>query len=217
MLVINLLEQPQVNELRNKINQIPFVDGKLTAQGDAKSIKNNQQITQSSSKEAREFLTGIQNSLVQNAVFRNYTYFRQFVDIMVNKYGPGETYGWHYDNHLIKGQRTDISFTLFLSDPESYEGGELELKYPNFIKKIKGKAGQMVIYPTGVIHQVTPVLSGERVSIVGWAQSWVKRFEDREMLNAFNAQINTLKTKIDKDSHDQLKAIYQHFFREVSS
>lgn len=217
MLLLNILDDVQIKNISNEISKISFTDGKLTAQGEAKLVKNNQQITHSSSKEAKQLLLKLERELVKNPTFRNYTHFKLFADTMINKYGPGETYGWHYDSHLIKAQRTDISFTLFLTDPQSYEGGELELKYLNHTKKIKGHQGQILIYPTGVLHKVNPVTKGERISMVGWIQSWVKSFEDREMLNLLQSQIYELKEKIPAENTQKLKQSLQYFFRSLSS
>lgn len=217
VLLFNIFDDEKVNNIRSAIFKVPFTDGKLTAQGEAKLVKNNQQITHSSSKEAKELLLDLERELIKNPTFRNYTHFRLFTDTMINKYGPGETYGWHYDNHLIKAQRTDISFTLFLTDPQDYEGGELELKYPMQTKKIKGRRGQILIYPTGVLHRVNPVTKGERISMVGWVQSWVKSFEDREMLNLLQSQIYELKEKIPAENTQKLRQSLQYFFRSLSS
>ncbi|WP_396190667.1 Fe2+-dependent dioxygenase [Flavobacterium sp.] len=217
MLLFNIFDDTQVNNIRTAISKVSFTDGKLTAQGEAKLVKNNQQITHSSSKEAKQLPLNLERELVKNPTFRNYTHFRLFADTMINKYGPGETYGWHYDNHLIKAQRTDISFTLFLTDPKSYEGGELELKYQQSTKIVKGNPGQILIYPTGVLHRVNPVTKGERISMVGWIQSWVKNFEDREMLNLMQSQIQEIKGKIPAENTQKLRQALQYFFRSVSS
>lgn len=208
----------EVNELNEKISKIPFFDGKLTASGNAKKNKNNQQITMGSTKEGREFLLQLQKKLVQNNAFRNLTFFKRFADIIINKYSVGDTYGWHYDNHLINHIRTDISFTLFLSDPNAYAGGELEIKGPGGVtQKIKGAAGEIILYPTSALHQVTPISKGERVSIVGWIQSWVERSEDRDALNLFNSELNLIKPTINYENYEKLKGLYHHFFRKLSS
>lgn len=217
MFLFNIFDEKQVGNIIDEIAKVPFTNGKLTAQGEAKLVKNNQQITHSTSKEAKQLLFNLERELIKNSTFRNYTHFKLFADTMINKYGPGETYGWHFDNHLIKTQRTDISFTVFLSDPQSYEGGELVLKYPELTKKIKGKQGQILIYPTGVLHKVNEVTKGERISMVGWVQSWVKSFEDREMLNLLQSQIQELKAQIPAENTQKLRQALQYFFRSASS
>jgi PKHD-type hydroxylase len=217
MLLFNVFDEKQVKNIIDDIVKVPFSNGKLTAQGEAKLVKNNQQITHSTSKESKQLLLNLERELIKNSTFRNYTHFKLFADTMINKYEPGETYGWHYDNHLIKMQRTDISFTVFLSDPESYEGGELELKYQGLTKKIKGKPGQIIVYPTGVLHRVSPVSKGERISMVGWVQSWIKNFEDREMLNLLQSQIQEIKGEIPAENLEKLKQTLQYFFRSMSS
>lgn len=217
MLIFNIFNDKQIETIRNSISKISFIDGQITARGETKQIKKNQQITHGSSEEATKLLVSLEKEIEKNMAFSNYTYFRLFADTMINKYGPGDTYGWHYDNHIIKKQRTDISFTLFLTDPKQYEGGELELKYAQSIKKIKGNAGQILIYPTGVLHKVNEVTSGERLCMVGWVQSWIKNFEDREMLNLLTKQIHEIKERIPTENTEKLRQVLQYFFRSMSS
>ena len=105
---------------------------------------------------------------------------------MFNRYGAGETYGMHVDDPVMgEGEariRTDLSFTLFLSDPESYEGGALVIDGLDGEREVKLPAGSMLIYATGQLHRVVPVTAGERLACVGWVQSLIRRDDQRELL-----------------------------------
>ena len=106
---------------------------------------------------------------------------------MFARYGPGRRYGMHTDNALVHDEngwsvRTDISFTLFLSAPDTYDGGALILQDPAGDREFRPKAGSAVFYPTGQLHGVTPVTRGERLVCVGWIQSLIRRADQRELL-----------------------------------
>ena len=91
--------------------------------------------------------------------------------------------------------RSDLSFTLFLSDPHSYEGGELSLELPGGVQKLKPIAGDMVLYPSTLIHQVEPVTDGERLVAVGWIQSEIRNPEHRQILLDLEQVRTTLRAK----------------------
>ena len=101
---------------------------------------------------------------------------------MVNLYQKGEEYGFHMDNPIMAGIRTDLSYTIFLNPPESYEGGELIVQAETGETSLKPDAGDMVIYPSNRLHRVTPVEKGERLCIVGWIQSMIKSHEERQVV-----------------------------------
>jgi PKHD-type hydroxylase len=102
----------------------------------------------------------------------------------------------------MQGLRTDLSFTLFLAEPDTYDGGELMTDEDGHVRKFKPNAGQMLLYPTGVLHQVAPVLKGERIAIVGWISSLIPSHESRETLNRMNRAIAQLKDSHNIDSDD---------------
>ena len=107
--------------------------------------------------------------------------------LLFSRYGPGQHYGSHTDNAVVYDDsgwplRTDMSFTLFLSDPQSYEGGALLIRDPCGEREFRPRAGLAVFYPTGQIHSVTPVTSGQRFACVGWVQSAIRRTDQRELL-----------------------------------
>jgi PKHD-type hydroxylase len=101
---------------------------------------------------------------------------------MISRYKPGKKYGTHVDDALMRGMRTDVSFTLFLAEPETYEGGALVIETAAGEHEFKLTAGSMIVYPSNSLHRVAPVESGERLAAVGWARSFVRSPERREIL-----------------------------------
>lgn len=101
---------------------------------------------------------------------------------MFSRYEQGMAYGNHVDNSIMRGVRTDVSVTLFLSDPDQYGGGQLVIDSPAGEQEIKLAVGCAVTYPTTPLHRVAPVLSGERLAAVTWVRSFVRDAAKREML-----------------------------------
>ena len=100
--------------------------------------------------------------------------------LMFSAYEHGMEYGSHVDDALMQGMRTDVSFTLFLSDPESYDGGELVIESAAGEDAVKLAAGSLVAYPSTTLHRVAPVTRGVRLAAVGWARSFVRDGAQRE-------------------------------------
>jgi PKHD-type hydroxylase len=101
---------------------------------------------------------------------------------MISRYKPGKQYGTHIDDALMGGLRTDVSFTLFLAEPESYEGGALVVESAAGEQEFKLAAGSMIVYPSTALHRVEAVAKGERLAAVGWARSFIRGSEQREIL-----------------------------------
>ena len=103
--------------------------------------------------------------------------------MLLSRYRGGMTYGTHVDDPVMNGNRTDLSFTLSLSEADSYTGGELVMEDTLEDRAIKLHAGDMVLYPTSSLHRVEPVTDGERMAVVGWITSWVRDPARREILH----------------------------------
>jgi PKHD-type hydroxylase len=113
------------------------------------------------------------------------------------------------------GARSDLSFTLFLADPESYEGGELALQDSSGETEIKLSAGDAVLYPTGALHQVKPVTSGERLAVVGWVRSFVRRADQRDILFDLSLTLNALLARDGKSAEvDRLMKTRTNLLRQ---
>lgn len=185
LIIADVLAPEDLAKVREVLDKAPFVDGKKTAGIDAKKVKANRQADASDEK-VKALMTFVRQALERNAVFQIYARPAKMSPVMFNLYGQGETYGLHVDETIMtvnqQRLRSDFSFTLFLSDPESYDGGELVVVGTEGDRQVKPKAGSMVIYSTGALHKVNPVTRGERRAAVGWVQSMIRRPDEREVL-----------------------------------
>lgn len=157
-----------------------FESGARTAGRIARAVKNNEQAKPSGL--AADMTVLIEKRLLKNDVFRAAAQPGSIIRILLSRYTAGMDYGLHVDDAFIEDQRTDLSFTLFLSPPESYEGGELVVEEPAGERLIKLEAGALVLYPSATLHRVAEVTKGERRAAVGWVRSRVRSAEDRETL-----------------------------------
>lgn len=175
-----------LDKLKAAFDEAAFVDGKQTAGGANLKRKQNEEI-QSSSELRKQLAIEVRKALFAHNDFKLIAQPKRIGDMLLSRYRKGMFYGDHVDN-TIMGQasgdlwRSDLSFTLFLADPDSYEGGELELNTDMRPEKFKLPFGHMVVYSTLVMHRVNPVISGERRAMVGWAQSMVRDPNKRQIL-----------------------------------
>lgn len=157
-----------------------FADGSATAGAQARQVKANRQMTPG--PKADHIRRTCEAALKRHGVFQAAAQPKRILRTLISLYGPGETYGLHVDDAIMGGVRSDLSFTLFLADPDAYEGGELALQDSSGETEIKLAAGDAVLYPTGALHQVKPVTKGERLACVGWVRSLIRRSDQREIL-----------------------------------
>lgn len=179
--IANVLTEEQVAQLQTSLagDAAGFASGKATAGWYVKDIKQNDQ----AAGPAAEAATALaRQALTANTVFRSAARPKDFVKVLVSRYQPGMAYGTHVDDALMGGKRTDMSFTLFLSGPDSYDGGELVIEGNDSDTEIKLPAGNAVLYPTTSLHRVNEVTRGERLAIVGWVRSFIRSPEHREAL-----------------------------------
>jgi len=155
-------------------------DGRATAQGRAREAKNNEQAL--ASGPAKGVLETIARLVLEHEVVRSAAQPAALARLMLNRYRAGMEYGPHVDAAYIDGVRTDLSFTLFLSDPADYDGGELVVDSAGAEDRIKPPAGVLALYPSTSLHHVAPVTRGVRVAAVGWIRSRVRSAEDRRTL-----------------------------------
>jgi PKHD-type hydroxylase len=168
-----------------------FVSGKDTAGWYAKDVKNNDQSKGPAAVVAMEH---VKTALLSHAVFVSAARPKTFVKTLVSRYRPGMHYGAHVDDALMGGVRTDLSFTLFLSDPSTYEGGELVIEGYDGDTVVKLPPGSLVLYPTTSLHCVSEVTKGERLAVVGWVRSFIRSAEQREALFDLDQVVATLKS-----------------------
>lgn len=178
-----LLNPAQVGKLVELLNQGDFIDGKLTAGRAASKVKDNQELAQSPELLQRLYRV-IMPTIGHNARFRSAVLPNKVADFIFARYQAGMQYGDHVDDPIMGGGkfRTDISMTIFLSEPESYEGGELVIRTNFGDQKVKLAAGSAVIYPSSSLHHVAEVIQGERLVALTWIQSFVRNPQQRELL-----------------------------------
>jgi PKHD-type hydroxylase len=181
----DVLTPEDLAAVREGLAAVTFQDGRKTAGGDAKKVKANRQ-TDGADPKVGALLDFVGKAIARHPVFAAYARPARPLRLMFNRYGPGETYGMHVDDPLMgagtERLRTDLSLTLFLDEPETYEGGGLVIDGLDGEREIRLPAGSMAIYATGALHQVTPVTAGVRTACVGWVQSLIRRGDEREIL-----------------------------------
>jgi PKHD-type hydroxylase len=176
----NVLSPSEIDEVRIELAAIRFEDGRSTAGWSARLVKNNRQAAPGARSEAlRQKLA---EHILANEVFAAAVRPKALTPLLISRYQPGQAYGSHIDDALIGGLRTDVSFTLFLAAPESYEGGELVIEGTSGDERIKLPAGSLIAYPSTSLHHVAPVTEGERLAAVGWARSFIRDGGQREIL-----------------------------------
>ncbi|WP_161594661.1 Fe2+-dependent dioxygenase [Marimonas lutisalis] len=159
---------------------LPFEDGAKTAGRTARAVKDNQQ--GKPGPETNAVLDKVKAAMLAHPVLQAVAYPKGFAGMMVTRTEGGGQYGDHVDNALMAGRRTDVSFTLFLSEPGSYDGGALTIADRVEERQFKLGQGEMVVYPSTTLHRVEPVTRGARLVVVGWITSWVRDAGQREVL-----------------------------------
>ena len=179
--IANILAGDELSFVQARVKAARFVDGKATAGFAARLVKNNEQAAASdaSLNEVRKLVS---ERILGNDLFRMAARPKQLTPLLISRYEPGMTYGSHVDDALMQGLRTDVSFTLFLDDPASYDGGELIIETTAGEDSIKLQAGSLVAYPSTSLHRVADVTRGQRHVIVGWARSFIRDAAQRELL-----------------------------------
>ncbi len=207
--IYDVLTAPEVLELREKTLRLPFVPGAETAGTRAGRVKNNEQISQRT--EGRQALHEIVlAALARNKEFNRSVLPKRVRPPLISRYRQGMAYGKHVDSGLMgpKGarDRADVSITVFLSDMDAYDGGELVIHSPFGVQSVKLPAGAVVAYPSSSLHEVTEVTRGERLVAVTWAQSYVPDERQREIL----AHLGQVKDKMNTIAADAAETDLLH-------
>jgi len=173
--------QDDVKSIVDRVNALRFVEGTRTAGWHAKLVKNNEQIDRSQPDYAA-LNKAVTDLIMRNGTFRMAFRPRHITPLLFSRYHDGMEYGTHVDDPIMYNLRSDVSFTLFLSDPQTYKGGELVMETSGGEQAYKLNRGDMIAYPSTTLHRVNPVTSGERMAAVGWSQSYVRDQNQREIL-----------------------------------
>ncbi|MEE9446972.1 MAG: Fe2+-dependent dioxygenase [Arenicellales bacterium] len=180
----NILSPEEIAAARAFMVQGEFLDGKLSAGKMAQSVKNNQELNQSSDIFKR-LNAVVFERLIKHPEFQAAALPNKMAAPYYSKYSKGMQYGAHVDDPLMGSGpylRTDVSATLFLSDPEAYQGGELCVMTDFGEQRVKLQAGSVVIYASSSLHRVIEITEGERLALVVWLQSCVREPAQREIL-----------------------------------
>jgi len=218
--VPGVLTPEQVARVRDAIDQTEWVDGRVTAGVQSARTKQNLQLPQDSTA-AREMGELILAALQRNALFMSAALPLKVYPPMFNRYAGGHSFGSHVDNAIrqVPGTphrvRTDLSATLFLAQPEDYDGGELVAEDTYGVHRVKLPAGDMVLYPSTSLHHVTPVTRGERIASFFWIQSLVRDDGRRTLLFDMDSAIQRLARDVpDHQSTVQLTGVYHNLLRQ---
>lgn len=205
-----VLSQGQVNGFVKVLSDASlFEAGARTAGRAAKRAKNNLQGAVDR-PEIQRITQTVRDCLDKHEEFQRFAMPSKIGRLMVNLYEPGMTYGHHFDAAFIDGQRTDLSITLFLTEPDQYEGGELEIVTTMGRQAIKLPAGCALVYPSDQMHGVLPVTEGARLAVVGWIKSRVRLTEHRNILYQLASGLSALP---DNDATLQLKMVRNNLLR----
>jgi PKHD-type hydroxylase len=204
MTIADILAPADLEEVRAMLGSMRFEDGRATAGWSAKLVKDNEQAREGAALSlVREKVT---KAIMANEVFSLAIRPKALTPLILARYGQGKEYGSHVDNPLMNGIRTDVSFTLFIADPATYDGGELVIESVSGEEEVKLPAGHLVAYDSTSLHRVAPVTRGERLVAVGWAQSYVRDSAKRELLFDLESAKRNLFTQSGKSPEFDLLA-----------
>lgn len=178
--IVGILTDEELTQVRDTLSGLPFGDGRRTAGWAAKQVKANEQAEVSSAIAPLQEL--VTSRLLANPVFALAVRPQRILRTIVSRYRAGHAYGSHVDDAVMDGGRADVSFTLFLSAPSDYAGGELVIETASDEAAVKLPAGAVFAYPSTTLHRVAAVTAGERLAMVGWVHSTIRCPQRRELL-----------------------------------
>lgn len=215
----NLFSADELHQMRQQLLAQPWVDGKATAGVQSAQAKHNRQLDEDDPV-ARQLGGLILQRLSDNPLFMSAALPKRIYPPLFNRYGAGEGFGFHIDNAIrgIKGVRervrTDLSATLFLAEPDSYDGGELVIRDTFGERQVKLPAGHLVLYPGSSVHRVEPVTRGERLAAFFWIESLVREDSQRSLLLDMDVAIQRLTAQqADAGSLLELTGVYHNLLR----
>jgi len=217
-----VLDAAQVARFREALDGGEWIDGKATVGAQGAQVKRNQQLADGSPL-ARELGAAVLAALAASPLYHSAVLPLRTLPPRFNRYQGGGTYGLHVDGsvmHVVRpGQapdtmRTDISCTLFLCEPDEYDGGELVVHDTYGEHEVKLPAGDLVVYPSSSLHRVEPVTRGARLASFFWVQSMVRDDAQRRMLFELDASIQSLTASgVDRAALLQLTGLYHNLLR----
>jgi PKHD-type hydroxylase len=215
----DVLTPEQITQARQLLDLSDWVDGKVTAGHQSAQAKDNMQLPEESPA-ARQLGEMILAALGLNALFISAALPAKVFPPLFNRYRGGQSFGTHVDNAIrqVTGTghriRTDLSATLFFSQPSEYDGGELIVEDTYGLHKVKLSAGHMILYPSTSLHHVTPVTRGARICSFFWIQSMIRDDGQRTLLFDLDMAIQKLNSSRQDASTVQLTGIYHNLIRQ---
>lgn len=214
-----VLTPEQVSEARSVLNAADWIDGRATAGHQSARTKNNLQLPEDHPA-AKRVGAMILDALGKNALFISAALPLRVFPPLFNRYAGGQSFGTHVDNAIrqVTGTghsiRTDLSATLFLAEPDEYDGGELVVEDTYGVHNVKLPAGHLVLYPATSLHHVRPVTRGARIASFFWIQSMIRDDAERSLL--FDLDVSIQRISQDNPNHPsavQLTGVYHNLVR----
>ena len=214
-----LLNPEELKILRKNLanEELLWEDGKQTAGKQAAKVKNNLQLRRDSDFSIK-FSGLITKKIISNELIKSFALPKKVHGTIFSKSTSGMEYGRHIDNPFMPSGRADLSFTIFLTNKNNYEGGALSIECLNSEEKFKLNAGEIIIYPSTYFHSVERVIKGERLVFIGWIESYVQSIEEREYLFDLDAAAKSLLAKYGRsDEVDLIFKSYSNLLRRLSN
>ncbi|WEK46576.1 MAG: Fe2+-dependent dioxygenase [Candidatus Andeanibacterium colombiense] len=213
-----ILTPDEVAEFRRRLDGADWTDGRETVGAQGARVKRNEQLPDTSPLKA-ELGRAVLAALKRSPLFFAAALPRKILPPRFNRYAGGGEYGFHIDGSVMnldeaEWLRSDVSCTLFLNDPDEYDGGRLVIRDTYGDNAVALPAGDAVIYPSSSLHRVEPVTRGERLASFFWIQSLVRSDNQRQMLFQMDTSIQTLTTEgADDEAVLQLTGVYHNLLR----
>ena len=215
--ILPVLDAARVERIVRRLDIHPFVDGKATAQGIARGVKNNQQAERAGAG-LSDLDDLVRSALYANHAFQAFAFPRRIRPPVFSRYQPGMEYGAHVDGAIMNdaaGQlRADLAVTIFLIPPDAYDGGELVFELPSGEQEIKLASGEAVVYSASSVHRVQPVTRGVRMAAVTWVHSAVRDERMRAIL--FDLYVAHKKLEAHEDALLLVVKAYHNLLRITS-
>jgi PKHD-type hydroxylase len=218
--VPDVLNKAEVAEFRAAMDAVAWEDGRSTAGAQSAMVKRNEQLPPDG-ETSRKLGERIVKALIANPLFISAAIPRHIFPPLFNRYGTGHHFGVHVDN-AIRGDpltgmriRTDMSVTLFLSEPGEYDGGELVVEDYYGAQEVKLPAGHLVLYPATSLHTVTPITRGVRVASFFWLQSMIRDSQARSIIFDLDSTIQGLVGRLGRNDPEivKLSGLYHNLIR----
>lgn len=217
--ISNVLSKEQTAECRRLLDASEWIDGSVTAGHQSKLAKDNLQLAENDPA-ALQMGELIVSELQNNPLFVSAALPLKVFPPLFNRYEGGQNFGTHVDNAIRRSRvtgeqmRTDLSATLFFSEPDEYDGGELVVEDTYGVQRVKLAAGSMILYPASSLHHVTPVTRGRRIASFFWIQSMIRDDGNRTLLFDLDTSIQRIASEVpNHPSAIQLTGIYHNLLR----